>query len=88
MLLPPVTDARARGMHAHCFSVRDLLGDHRPEIHHAAFLDSRDDVHYVALIEGLPIVLVHRIKGNWPGGYRLYATGRNEGGTFEMVCDR
>jgi hypothetical protein len=75
-------------MHAHRFSVRDLLGDHRPETHHAAFLDSRDDVHYVALIEGLPIVLVHRIEGNWPGGYRLYGSGRNEGGTLEMVCDR
>src|ERR1700686_4608727 len=62
MVLPPVTDARACGIHAHRFSVRDPLGDHRPGIHHATFLDSRADVHYVALIEGLPIVLVHRIK--------------------------
>src|ERR1700730_7332920 len=71
---------RHRHMRAHGFRVRELLGIHLPEIDHAAFLDSRHYVYYVA-IEGLAIMLVDRIKGNWPGGYRLYGTGRNEGGT-------
>ena len=62
---PPVTEERPRHrhVHAHRFKVRDLLGDGLPEIRHAAFLGSRHHVHYVALLEGLPIVVAHKQEG-------------------------
>jgi len=66
-------------MHAHSFRVGDLLGDRLPEMRHAAFLGTPRRFHYVALLDGLLIAPVHRIEDNWPGGYRLYGAGRNEG---------
>jgi hypothetical protein len=48
---------------------------------HAAFLGTPRRFHYVAPLDGLLIAPVHRIEDNWPGGYRLYGAGRNEGAT-------
>ena len=61
----PVTEERPRHrhVHAHRFKVRDLLGDRLPEIRHAALVGSRYYVHYVALFDGLPIVVAHKQEG-------------------------
>jgi hypothetical protein len=62
---PPVTEERPRHrhVHAHCFKVRDLLGDRLPEIRHAAFPGTRHYIQYVALLDGLLIVVAHKQEG-------------------------